>query len=165
MYHKASWCKTLELINEHLTRIVIFEHNKESLVFKPPLSVEQVNNEIKKAMLRKAEIRRYYLPNVDLEIIKTLVPPSYEQPWHTHKDIHEAMLVIEGEIEILIEKEMKIQKILLKKGDMIVVDRGFDTFHTVGNPTTEYSGTLTFKFLGPDKKQNEIFHHDWHGKK
>lgn len=74
------------------------------------------------------------------------------------------MLVVEGQIEVLIEKEKKIRKIPVKTGDLIVVDRGLDTFHTVKNPTTKYSTTLTFKFLGPDKKQDEIFHRDWYGK-
>lgn len=70
----------MELINEDLTRIVIFERNTEPMVFKPPFSANEVNKEIKKAMSRNAEIRRYYLPNVDLEVIKTLVPPGYQQP-------------------------------------------------------------------------------------
>lgn len=154
----------MELINEDLTRIVIFEGNTQPLVFKPPFSANEVDREIKKAMLRNAEIRRYYLPNVDFEVIKTLVPPGYQQPWHTHKDIHEAMLVVEGQIEVLIEKEKKTRKIPVKTGGLIVVDRGLETFHTVKNPTTKYSTTLTFKFLGPDKKQNEIFRSDWYGK-
>ncbi len=158
------WCKKLELVNEELTRVVIFERNQEPLVFKPPFSVDKVDKEIKKSMSRNAEIRRYYLPNVDLEVIKTFVPPGYQQPWHTHKDIHEAMLVVEGEIEVLVEKDKKIRKISVKRGDLIVVDRGLDTFHTVKNPTTKYSTTLTFKFCGPDKKQNEIFRSDWYGR-
>lgn len=154
----------MELIKKDLTRIVIFERNTEPLVFKPPFSSNEVDKEIKKAMLRNAEIRRYYLPNVDLEVIKTLVPPGYQQPWHTHKNIHEAMLVVKGQIEVLIEQEKKIRKIRVKTGDLIVVDRGLDTFHTVKNPTTKYSTTLTFKFLGTYEKRNEIFRRDWYGK-
>jgi hypothetical protein len=63
--------------------------------------------------------------------------PGYQQPLHTHWDIHEAMLVVEERIETLVEKEKKIRKVQVKKEDMIVLDKDLDTFHTVKNPTAK----------------------------
>lgn len=154
----------MKAISEESTKVVAFKQGKEPVVLRPPCRHDELSEKIQKAMSENAEIRKYYKPNVNLEVIETLVPPHYQQPWHTHIEIHEAMLVVKGQVEVLIEKKKKINRISLNEGDLVVVDRGLDTFHTVRNPTNEYSTTLTFKFLGPAKKQNEIFSSDWYGR-
>lgn len=155
----------METISEESTKVVAFKQGKEPVVLRPPCHRDELVQKIQKAMSENSEIRKYYTPNVNLEVIETLVPPHHQQPWHTHREVHEAMFVIRGQVEVLIEEKDKISRISLSKGDLTVMDRGLDTFHTVRNPTNEYSTTLTFKFLGPDSKQNEVFKCDWHGKR
>ena len=154
----------MELILKNSTKVVVFKKDEQPLVLRPQSLGNRIDDEIKNAISQNAEIRRYYKPNVNLEIIKTSVPPHYQQPWHTHKVVHEAMLVIKGCIEILTEEKGETRRTVLCEGDLSVLDRGLDVFHTVQNPTDEYSTTLTFKFLGPDEKKNHFFKGDWYRK-
>ncbi|UCE16385.1 MAG: cupin domain-containing protein [Candidatus Bathyarchaeota archaeon] len=154
----------MELISRKSTKVIIFEKDKQPFVFKQPVRDNAYGNRIRNAISHDAEIRIYYKPDVNLEVIKTLVPPNYEQPWHTHKKVQEAVLVIDGQVEVLTENKQKTHRTVLKEGDLVVFDRDPNSFHTIRNSTTKYSKTLTFKFLGPDKKQGEIFNGDWYGK-
>lgn len=123
-----------------------------------------IEQKIKEAIAKDHEVRWYYLPQVSFEIIKTAVPPSYEQPWHSHWFLHEGVLVLDGEILIKEENDGKLTEQLLHENDFAVFNHGKESFHTVHNPTSAYAHTLTYKFLGPDIKDKDLFRNDWHKK-
>jgi quercetin dioxygenase-like cupin family protein len=128
------------------------------------VSRDTLENEIEAATKRKDEIRWYYFPKVSFEIIKTAIPPGYEQPMHSHCDLHEATLVLKGQVVVKEETEGKLSEAMLSENDLVVLDRGKKSFHTMKNLGQDYSYTLTFKFLGPDIKDPQLFRLDWHAK-
>lgn len=140
--------------------VAVINKKGEKRFYKPAegATKEEIERAVFEAKKRGAEIRYYYLPQISFEIIETHVPPGYEQPWHSHKKINEAMLGLNGEVVVLVENE----EFTIKAGDFIVLDRGRD--HTQKNTTKNYAVTLTFKFLGPDEKDIELFKSDWYGR-
>ncbi|MFI6433359.1 cupin domain-containing protein [Rhodococcus oryzae] len=53
-----------------------------------------------------------------------LLPPGGEGPEHTHHDVEEAFFVLEGQVEVGIHRDGKVEKRTLGYRDMIVVPAG-----------------------------------------
>jgi mannose-6-phosphate isomerase-like protein (cupin superfamily) len=53
-----------------------------------------------------------------------LLPPGAEGPEHTHHDAEEAFFILEGEVEVGIHRDGRIEKRTLGYRDMIVVPAG-----------------------------------------
>ena len=157
----------MQLIKENLLKISIIEKSgtRIRLDASTKKTSHQVTKEIEQALKRSAEIRWYYLPETSFEVIKTAIPPGHEQPWHTNCRLHEATLLIKGQIMVFENHKGKVSKALLHENDFVLFEKGPDTYHTMKNPGQEYAYTLTYKFVGPDMKDRELFKTDWHRKK
>ena len=153
----------MEILRRRSINVAIIERSGERTILKPT-RVEQASIEefIKEAMDRSAEIRWYYIPCSSLEIIRTALPPKYEQPWHSHKSIHEATLVLEGHVLVLSMKDETIKEVDLAPGDLVVLDTNPEIYHTMKNTTKKYATTMTLKYVGPEKKDEKLFQKDWH---
>lgn len=155
----------MELIRSNLLKVSIIEKSGKRIWLNPSNTPwDVIEEKIKEAMEKKIEIRWYYLPKNSFEIIKTAIPPGYEQPWHSHYELHEAMLVIKGQVIVSEEREGKSTRELLCENDFVIFDSGQEIYHTMKNAGQEYALTLSCKFLGPDAKNEQLFKTDWHGK-
>jgi hypothetical protein len=78
--------------------------------------------------------------------------------------LHEATLVLKGQVVVTEEAEGKLSEVTVSENDLVILDRGKNSFHAMKNPGLDYSYTLTYKFLGPDLKDSQLFKLDWHAK-
>jgi len=155
----------MEFVPSRLQKVSIIERDGNRIWLNPKeMPEDSIEERIRKAIARDDEVRWYYLPEVSFEIIKTAVPPRYEQPWHSHWFLHESVLVIAGEILVKEENNGKLAEQVLHERDLAVFNHGKESFHTVQNPNSTYAHTLTHKFLGPDVKDKDLFKNDWHKK-
>jgi len=103
------------------------------------------------------EIRWYYLFN-DFEVIITELEPGDEQNKHLHKKISEIYYVISGEVEFHFEKDYSIEKLILKKGDLILFEPG--EIHNLKNISNNRAVTITFKKINESSDYSDIFKTD-----
>ena len=155
----------MELIKSTLLEVSIIEKTGKRMYLDPnKIPLNLMTDKTRNAIKRNAEIRWYYKPKTSFEIIKTAIPPRYEQPWHSHHKLFEAMLVLKGQVVTSEERGGKVIDELLSEGDFVVFDRNKGTYHTMKNIGQDYAYTLTYKFLSPATKDEQLFRSDWHGK-
>ncbi|MFC3242828.1 cupin domain-containing protein [Gordonia humi] len=76
-------------------------------------------------------------------------PPGGEGPEHTHHDVEEAFFVLEGEIEVGVHRDGKVEKRTMGYRDMIVVPAGVP--RSLKNNTDE--NALFAVIIGTQKPQ------------
>jgi quercetin dioxygenase-like cupin family protein len=120
-----------------------------------------VRKEVSLAMRRRAELRWMYLPDCNFEVIKTAIPPKYQQPWHRHERVKEATLALKGQI-LLLERvgNRRPDRLILRPGDFVSFSKN-NAYHTMANREDTYALSLTFKFIASGKKDEELFRKDW----
>lgn len=123
------------------------------------------------------EVRLYYQglkasngESVATKVIETWIPPGHVQPFHTHHQVHEMTLVIEGVIlaiddESLTEEEIRNSIAVLEGKDVRqlavhdMIIEGPGTRHTIANPIHQYARIVTVQTA---RMPIESFSSDWH---
>ena len=103
----------LEIISKAATEISIIGRSRnDRVVGLDPSSLEKktLKRRVRSAIAENKEVRWYYFPDTNFEVIKTAIPPNYEQPFHRHVRYMEAMVVLKGEVVV----EEKLGKIIEK---------------------------------------------------
>lgn len=156
----------LEIISKAATEISIIGRSRNDRVRLDPSSLEKktLKRRVRSAIAENKEVRWYYFPDTNFEVIKTAIPPNYEQPFHRHVRYMEAMVVLKGEVIVVEEKLGKIIEKSLGRDDFAMFSQNKNFFHTVKNSSQKYAYILTFKFKGSKNKNKESFINDWYGK-
>jgi quercetin dioxygenase-like cupin family protein len=151
-----------EVLRKDNVKVAIFRRDGNNLILEPKKHDQlEIESAVKQAMDNLDEIRWYYWPKYNFEIIKTALPPNYMQPWHSHAKIQESTYVIKGKVSIFC-KDKENEEIELEEGDCIVLKPGKERFHTMKNDTRQYAITLTFKLVELGPKDESRFRKDWY---
>ncbi|GAA4681431.1 cupin domain-containing protein [Gordonia humi] len=89
------------------------------------------------------------IPSQGFTFSNMLLPPGGEGPEHTHHDVEEAFFVLEGEIEVGVHRDGKVEKRTMGYRDMIVVPAGVP--RSLKNNTDE--NALFAVIIGTQKPQ------------
>jgi hypothetical protein len=155
----------LEIIKREVTQIAIINQSRErTRLDTSTLDSKTIKAQLKTALSENKEIRWYYLPNTNFEVIKTAIPPKYEQQFHRHMKYMEAMIVLKGNVVVIEDNQGKIIEQTLGSNDFVFFSQKITTFHTVKNSSKKYAYILTFKFKGSKKKDGTSFINDWFAK-
>ena len=94
----------MEIIKEKFLEISIVDPVDGSRIKLNPdeLTESEIVTKLHKEKSLKKEIRKYYLPNKNFELIVTEIPPGHIQSYHSHHILYEATLVLEGKILVKI---------------------------------------------------------------
>lgn len=137
-----------------------------------PSSRKNLRTMLGKAKKNKFEVRYDYDlikaagKKLPFRFIITDIPPGHVQPFHTHQNLHEVTIVLDGEVwyiesdklsEITSDKsELKKKAKKLSEGDLVVDDR--IKRHTVANFSKSYVRMITIQ---SSKKEGANLVRDW----
>ncbi|MCK4550467.1 MAG: cupin domain-containing protein [Candidatus Aenigmarchaeota archaeon] len=102
-----------------------------------------------------SKIRRFLFDEYELH--DTTIPPGTIQAWHSHEKIEEALLVIDGPMDILFIEAGETKKETLVSGDLVRFEK---TAHTVENNTEKPARFFVLKMVPEGKDKKHIFLND-----
>lgn len=110
---------------------------------------------IHREKLDGTRIDYYFQP--EYEIHYSQIPPGTVQEWHQHNIVEEAILIVEGQLEIRWVADKIVKKAKVKNGDLIRVE---NTPHTFANITAKDAVFVVFKAILKGEDNSKIFRED-----
>ena len=98
----------------------------------------------------------YYL-QPEYEIHYNEIPAGIVQEWHSHEQIEDVVLIIEGQLEVKWINDKEERKASLKSGDLVRVE---NTIHTFANTGDREAKFLVFKMVLEGKNNSKILKED-----